>query len=229
MEENEWRRLVENINLDVAGIVAAQQTLNEVHDVLRDREGRPLEEDFIHADAFGQEIGRPHVVDINGVQIQSRMLHRKGMSQADVKGADLLYEIAGRKFVLIQYKTPDTRNRVTLDRSQLEDLVGACPNPCPPHSVNLFPTCGAWYAVRGKGYSSYLPACKAHEIFDTASSRSRDHFNAGLSHETFQQVFARCWTGARIAPPEMAYLTWSSMEADRVLFTVLQRGSFGRW
>lgn len=229
MEELEWRDLVSNINVDIAGMVAAQQTLNEVNEELDVRVRHPIEEDFIHADAFGSDTGAPRIVNIDGVEIRTRMLHRRGLKQSDVKGADLMYEIAGRKFVLIQYKTPDRRGRVTLDSGQLKTLIDACPNPCPPHSLNLLPTCGSWYAIRGAGVSSYLPACKAQQVFDSAKSRASSHFGSGISHDVFQQLFARCWTGARIAPPEMAYVAWSDIESDRVLFTVVQTGSFGRW
>src|SRR6267142_5603648 len=227
MENAEWQQLVRDINLDVGGIIRGQRSLEEVNEELRGRKGRPIEEDFIHADALGHDPGVPRKFEVDGVEIETRMLHRRGMHQRDVKGADLLYEIAGRKFVLIQYKTPN-RNRVKLDRRQLKELMGACPNACPPHVPGFWPTCGAWYAVRSTGISAYVPACKAEELFDDADSCSVAHFGSGLSHETFQQVFARCFTGARIAPMEMAYLSWAMLEADRVLFTVLQRGSFGR-
>ncbi len=228
MENAEWRQLVREINLDVGGIIRGQRTLDEVNEELRGRKGRPIEEDFIHADALGHDPGVPRKFKVDGVEIETRMLHRRGIRQRDVKGADLLYQIAGRKFVLIQYKTPTRRNRVKRDRPQLKELMGACPNPCPPHVPGYSATCGSWYAVRSRSISAYVPACKAEEFFDDADSCSTADFGSGLSHETFRQVFARCLTGARIAPVEMAYLSWATSEADRVLFRVLQRGSFGR-
>jgi hypothetical protein len=79
---------------------------------LRGRKGRPIEEDFIRADALGHDPGVPRKFKVDGVEIETRMLHRRGIRQRDVKGADLLYEIAGRKFVLIPYKTPTRRDRV---------------------------------------------------------------------------------------------------------------------
>jgi hypothetical protein len=229
MEDADWRQLVSDINLDITGIIRAQRILDEVNAELGKRTARPIEEDFIHADAWGRDPGTPRVFDIDGVEIQTRMLHRRGIHQRDVKGADLLYEIAGKKFALIQYEAPDGRDLVRVDRTQLEELMAAYPNPCPPHARNLWPTCGAWYAVRSTSVSAYLPACKAHDLFEQAAARSMAYFAGGLPHEAFQQVFARCWTGARIAPVEMAYSAWALLEADRVLFTVLQRGNFGRW
>lgn len=227
MENAEWRQLVREINLDIGGIIRGQRTLDEVNEELRGREARPIEEDFIHADALGHNPGVPRKINVDDVEIETRMLHRRGIRQRDVKGADLLYEITGRKFVLIQYKTPTPRNRVTLDRPQLKELIGACPNPCPPHVPGYTAKCGSWYAVRSARISAYVPACKAEEIFDDADSCSTAQFGSGLSHEDFQRAFARCFTGARIAQVEMAYLSWATSEADRVLFRVFQRGSFG--
>jgi len=226
MENAEWQQLVRDINLDVGGIIRGQRTLEEVNEELRGERVDRLKKILSTRTRWGTILGFREKFEVDGVEIETRMLHRRGMHQRDVKGADLLYEIAGRKFVLIQYKTPN-RNRVKLDRRQLKELMGACPNACPPHVPGFWPTCGAWYAVRSTGISAYVPACKAEELFDDADSCSVAHFGSGLSHETFQQVFARCFTGARIAPMEMAYLSWQMLEADRVLFTVLQRGSFG--
>jgi len=46
-----------DINLDVGGIIRGQRTLEEVNEELRGRKGRPIEEDFIHADALGTILG----------------------------------------------------------------------------------------------------------------------------------------------------------------------------
>jgi hypothetical protein len=226
MEEQEWQDLVANINGDIAGIVHNQRVLDEINDELAARKDRPIEEDFIDGD-LGRDDANPHVVEIDGVNLRIRKLHRRGLRQRDIKGADLLYEIAGRKFVLVQYKAIDRRQRVEVDHGQLDELIEACPNPCPAWSG--WPSSGGWFAARSTGQSAYLPACIAKRTFDGAQSRSLDHFGTGLSHEVFQQLFARCWTGARIAPTELAYRAWSIMQEDRVLVSVLQRGSFGRW
>jgi hypothetical protein len=228
MENAEWRQLVREINLDIGGIIRGQRTLDEVNEELRGRKARPIEEDFIYADALGHDPGVPRKLTVDGVEIETRTLHRRGIRQRDVKGADLLYEITGRKFILVQYKAPIPRNRVKLDRPQLKKLMGACPNPCPPHLPIYTATCGSWYAVRSKSISAYVPACKAAEFFDDADSCSAADFGPGLSHENFQKAFARCWTGARVAKVKMTYLSWVTSEADRVLFRVIQRGSFGR-
>src|SRR5215471_14034834 len=104
MRELEWRTIVSGINADIAGIVRAQRTLDEVNVELARRAHEPIEEDFIFADAIGSDQALPRIVNVDGVSVQIRTLHRRGLKQSDIKGADLLYEIAGRKFALVQYK-----------------------------------------------------------------------------------------------------------------------------
>lgn len=229
MDDLEWQELVIDINRDIEGIIASQRTLGAIHDELRERQDRPIEEDLITADALGQDPGAPKVITINGVEIQTRMLHRRGLKQRDIAGADLLYEIAGRKFVLVQYKTPNRQERVILDRAQLQELVGRCPNPRPPSRPAYFLTCGAWYAVRSPGDSIYVPACEALRRFGHAGSLSASRFGPGFLHEDFQQMFGRCSTGAQIDIAELTGLSREALESDRVLIDVLQRGSFGIW
>jgi hypothetical protein len=227
MNIEEWRATISSVNRDIANILRAQQVLTEVHDELDSRAANRIEEDFIFVDALGRDPNEPIIKIIDGVEVHTRLLHRRGLQQSDIKGADLLYEIAGRKFVLVQYKSPNKRNRIIKDERQLARLVASCPNPCPPSIVGFWPTCGAWYAIRSVKESFYLPACYATSIFDSAASLPIERFASGLGSDVFDQLFARCWTGARTTPEEYAYLTWAEMEEDRVLFSVLQRGTFG--
>jgi len=208
--------------------VRAQRVLGEINDELLRRSNRPLEEDFISTDAFGQNPGHARILNIDGVEIRVRMLHRRGLRQTDIKGADLLYEIAGRKFALIQYKITTGPSRVRKDADQLANLVSACPNPCPPAAHGLWPTCGAWFNVISGSQTFYMPACVAQGQFRDNHSCRVERFRSGVSADVFQELFARCWIGARIAPSEFAYLSWSTLQEDRVLFSVLQLGSFGR-
>jgi hypothetical protein len=106
LNDIEWRTIVDHINRDILGIIRAQQILAEVHEELDRRSKNPIEEDFIFADGFGHDPGAARSRIIDGVVIQVRVLHRRGLQQSDIKGADLLYEVAGRKFVLTQYKSP---------------------------------------------------------------------------------------------------------------------------
>ena len=233
MNENEWHEVVRAINSDIRGIIEAQRVLHDVHEKLQRRADNPIEEDFILAEGFGRDPSEPNIKNIDGVRIEVRMLHRRGLRQADIKGADLLYEIAGRKFVLIQYKKAKD-GRVSMDDVQLETLIATCPSHFSTRfedfwSEGSWPSCGAWFAIVGGEEKLYLTACKARHIFGDRASRPLDMFAGGLNSDVFDQLFARCWTGARVAPVQQSLLTWLALEHDRVLCTVLQHGSFGRW
>jgi hypothetical protein len=216
------------MNADVAGIIRAQRVLSRVNTELGRRAERPIEEDFIFAEQFGKHPGKPVVREIEGVPVVTRMLHRRGLRQRDIEGADLLYEVEGRKYALVQYKSP-TDGRIHRDRDQLDRLIDSCPNRCPPYQAGLWPTCGSWFAVESDEGSWYGPACQALSVFDDALSRPPEQFGSGVPKDVFQQLFARCWIGARISLSEFAYLTWEALVSDRVLVSVLQRGSFGAW
>jgi hypothetical protein len=248
MEELEWRMLVSFINADIAGIVRTQRidairrrharrVLDELRKELAEREKRPKEEDFITADAFGIEPVKPIVRRIDGVRVQTRMLHRKGLTETDIKGADLLYEVAGVKFALVQYKTPNRQGRVARDREQLDELIGACPNSnlnlCPPHVSSLDATCGAWFAVRSEAESGYLPACLAQDIFGDTESRKKEEFlspHSRYSYKQFERAFARCFTGARVGRPRFneyrMRIERDLIKRDWVLIYASQSGSF---
>lgn len=226
MLETEWQTLVANINADVSGMLRAQQTLDEIHDGLRRREKNVVEEDFIFEDGWGVDTNAPRVRELYGVTIATSVLHRRGLALRDIKGADLLYEIAGSKFTLVQYKKPNRKGLVERDKRQLDDLAAACPNECPPYVSGYEMSCGAWYAVRpeNRTNSFYLPACRADEIFGKADSRSTKRFGYGLSMTDFQQAFAVCLIGARVAPEAFIRGTVAREIAERnfVLFNVQQ-------
>jgi hypothetical protein len=238
MDDVEWRTLVSDINSDIAGIVHAEHARRILEDVnleLAQRADEPIEEDFIDADAWNIDPAGPSIVVVDGVTIRTRKLHRRGLTQADVKGADLLYEIEGLKFVLIQYKKPDHRGRVERDSGQLDDLIEACPNPCPPHRYGFEETCGAWFAVTPNSpESAYLPACVTNQIFGKADSRKKEKFTsvADYTKDGFQRAFAECQIGARLTPigfkMSRARIERERIKQDRVLFSVSQSGSFTR-
>src|SRR5207249_7595731 len=136
-----------------------------------ERRNDPTEEDRIFSDAFGYEPGDSRIISIDGVDIRIRMLHREGLLQSDILGADLIYEVAGLKFVLLQYKDANAQNRVQNDSVQIDKLLSACPNIHPQTSPLSWPTCGSWYSVRGASEAVYMPACKAKAVFGDAKSR----------------------------------------------------------
>lgn len=227
MDEREWYDLVNRINADIAGIARAQSTLNDVHAERMNRLNSPVEEDFIDRDSFGEVPGEPNYISINGIEIAVRKLHRRGIRCSDIKGADLIYELEGRKFCLIQYKSPSRRRRVPLDREQLRELINACPNPCPPITNEGLRTCGSWYSVQEKGSSYYMRACEAREVFGDYASKSIGAFSQGISKASFQDMFAKCWIGARVAPIDVGFYLAESVANDRVVVHAQQ--SDYRW
>jgi len=225
VNETEWRGTLTTINDDIRHIIRNQRVLRDVTRQLDARDQRPLEEDFIDADLHDVRPGSATIREVDGVQIVIRKLHRRGASSGDIRGADLLYEIENEKYVLIQYKTPDSRGRVAKDEEQMAILKDSCSSPCQPTS-SVLPFCGSWYAVRSLAGTVYHPVCLAEQIFGPAGSRYATAFSRGLSRETFDELFARCWIGARTRPLDISYLVWSLFNADHFLVTAFQRGRF---
>lgn len=230
MFNESWVDLVQRINSDIAGIVKSQRVLREVNEEVSRRKQRPTEEDFIDEDAFGDSPDVPRIKDVDGVQIKIRKLHRRGISATDVKGADLIYEIEDRKFVLIQYKRPNSQGRLTKDGDQLQEQIDACPSKCPPHELRNWPTCGSWVCIKeSAGEALYLPACETMAVFGSAASRDFSKFSRGLSAPAFQELFARCWIGARTVPVSLAAYVNTAVQNDHVVYLLSQQGTFGRW
>lgn len=229
MDELLWAQTVAAANADIQGIIRAQRVLEDVNRTLDERIANPIEEDRIFADGTDFPPGNAKVITVDEVEIRVRILHRRGLRQRDVRGADLIYEVAGRKFILVQYKNANASGHVSADHKQLERLIEACPNPCPPTQLTFWPTCGSWCNILAGSEVSCMPACRVKAVFSDAKRRAFTEFGDGISADVFQHLFARCWIGARIAPTELLYFGWSAAEADRVLFAVTQAGTFGRW
>lgn len=229
MRLQDWQTTIASINADIAGIARAQQTLQDIHRQLELRSEQPTEEDFISEDVLETSVAKPQIRVIGGVPIEISLLHRRGIGVSDIKGADLLYEIADLKFAVVQYKV-EHGGRVKRDRAQLKDLIAACPNRCPPYLAGMVRKCGAWFAVKSQGPDYYLPACVAEDFFGPFDSRRKDAFAPGLSYEYFEHTFARCLTGAPVTALEAIrfQLERTAVEGDLVLVSVVQRGSFQR-
>lgn len=88
------------------------------------------EEDYIYDEAMNGQRTTRQVID--GVVIEKTVIHRRGTRDADIAGADLLFEIVGEKYVLVQYKKSSGKGRVTNDRDQLRELISNCSSMCPP-------------------------------------------------------------------------------------------------
>jgi hypothetical protein len=237
MEEQEWLTLRSYMNADISGFLQeqyAQSVLDEVNEELAERAKNPIEQDFITEDAWGKDPAERRVVSIDGIEVQIRSLHQRGLGLTDVKGADLLYEIEGVKFALIQYKRPDLRGRVKRETRQLKELIGACPNPCPPYDPHLRKNCGSWFAVRSTAESAYLPACQAKKLFRGENYPKKERFTSvdGYSHDGFRTAFAKCQIGAHIPtvgfkiPQFIIEQAW--INQNRILLYALQLGSFRR-
>ena len=215
----EWASLAKAVNADIAGMARAQQIRAEIQNEVDFRAAHPMEEQFIDADSFDQPPGQPKTVRIHGQELKIWKLHRVGLQAKDVKGADLLYEIQDKKFVIIQYKSETSTGRVELDETQLSELQQSCPNSCPP-STRF--SCGSWFALQNTGGGAYFPACEAKRIFGTHKSRKATTFVNGLTKAQFQEDFGTCHIGARTKPIKFTAFQQMSLALSRVVFRVRQ-------
>ena len=220
MTRDRWIRLVEALNADIVGLVKAQRVRDEVHEAIRTRVVQPSEEQLIDADCFDLPMGQPQVFTVANTRIKLWKIHRAGLRSTDVKGADLFYEISDKKFVVVQYKTPDGRGRVTHDAEQLAELQSVCPVECPPPSDRF--KCGAWFALRSAKLDTHFPACEAQEVFGLRKSRKSNHFLNGLSITRFREDFGICHLGARTQPVDVDAYQERSVQEDKLFVHVEQ-------
>jgi hypothetical protein len=231
MTSSEWER---NEDLppwlqDALGILESQTILDEIKEELRARLSRPMEEDFIDREVHGSGAWLPRRIYVHGVEIEIQQLHRKGLGSKDVKGADLLYEIVGKKFILIQYKTPDKKNcRVKRDKGQLCELMRNCQAPCPPYLSTLNYVCGSWVAIEDPNGARFLPACRAYSIFEPYKSKYASEFECGITRPTFRELFAKCLIGSRTSAQGILSKTLAAPGASRSLYFVQQFGEFSK-
>ena len=203
----------------------AAQTQADVRSILQQRRLTPTEEQFIDEDAFESAPGQPRLFRVAGAELKVWKIHRLGLDLGDVKGADLYYELGDRKFVLIQYKIPNSLNRVRLDDDQLQELQDACPVPCLP--TQRF-NCGSWYALRQSTGTVYFPACEARRLFGGYASRKAEYFVNGLERAHFQQDFGRCRIGARTQLIDLEEYVQFTTDSDRVLVQAHNRNGGGK-
>lgn len=197
----------------------AATTQDGVKAALEQRVFRATEEYFIDEDSFGSQPDKPRLFTVGAVELKVWKTHRAGLSSTDIKGADLYYEISDRKFILVQYKTPSRKGRVTLDVDQLDELQAACPVQCPP--TQRF-SCGSWYALRSGGSGSYFTACEARALFGAYSSRDSKYFVNGLTQSQFHDQFGMCQIGGRTKPIEIRDYMQYSHDHDRILINAIQ-------
>lgn len=240
MESRELTDISNMIFHDVGAIIHSQQVLAGIHAELDKNQFRPFEQDYIYQEHYGALPSRPRKIEINGVTITSRVLHQTGIGLQDVNGADLLYEIEGEKFGLIQYKRTNA-NSLKGDAGQLQKLLSSCPEQCIhfkrrpipkdwlPLKTNSF--CGAWYSViHENGEQKFVHACEAEAIFKNKISAQGKDFNFGLSKSTFLELFSSCRVGALIRIPsekrvENGYLE-NLLANHHLIFEIVQKGKW---
>lgn len=239
METEEFAATFEVMLDDTAAIIHNQKVLADIHDELDKNQLRPFEQDYIYKEHFGSMPSDPIAIEHNGVTITTRVLHQTGIQMRDITGADLLYEIEGEKFGLIQYKR-ENRHVIKGDYGQLNTLLNNCPDVCKnkksrPIPQNWLPLklnsyCGSWYATISKGEKRFLHACEAESIFWNSSTANISTFDSGLSKDTFLELFSNCRIGALVRKPKdenirQLYLG-SLVENQHLVFEVVQKGKW---
>lgn len=235
MEQDDLFKLLSDMHETAEAIVHNQLILNEVHKELQNNIENPFEQDSIYEEHFGQKPSEPKAKMVEGVQIITRVLHQTGKRLSDIKGADLLYEIEGEKFILVQFKK-SYEGKVKGDKEQLERLLKNCPPMCPykirtPERIpfKIIGLCGIYYrAHSNSGDVKYLHACEAKSIFGKSDSVSFSEFSSGMSKETFIDLFAICRIGAITGKNEPERIAQKLINEDHVIYSVLQRGKWNK-
>ncbi|MCI0559423.1 MAG: hypothetical protein L0332_13045 [Chloroflexi bacterium] len=240
MERAEFSQVYNLMIDDAEAIVHNQQVLAGVHTQLQHNILVPFEQDLIYEEHFGQRPSEPRQIRHGNTTITTRILHQAGIRLSDVNGADLLYEIEGEKFGLIQYKKSSS-SRIQSDEFQLARLLDNCPDVCRykksrpiprtwlPLKLNAY--CGCWYGIIHNGERRYVHACEAEGIMRGFNRVEVSEFEFGLTRQTFLELFSSCRAGALIRPVNERLFTpkeYTSplLEQQHFILTVLQRG---RW
>ncbi len=228
MNSEELSVITNEVNEFVYDVISAQQKLAGIKERLDRNLSRPFEQDYIYEDHSGLRPASPRIWTFDGVDVIVRTLHQTGIGLRDISGADLLYEIDGKKFVIIQYKTPNSKNLLLSDFDQLNNLIKSCPVNCagtPPTRLNGL--CGSWYLAKTASSANYLRACEAKQIIGAQKTRSQNAFSSGLEKATFQELFAKCKLGAPTNFDDVNnYIVHSVLLSNRLVFRATQLNSF---
>ena len=227
MENFEIQKVTDNVNDLTDQIIRAQQTLKNINNELDRNSFRPFEQDRIYRDHYDQIPSNAREHQINGVTISTRILHQTGTHSSDISGADLLYEIEGVKFLIVQYKSPDGSGRVTNDLPQLNNLIASCPVNCKGKDQRrINGLCGSWYNITDNSGDQYMQACEANKTFGVYNSRYKSKFSPGLTQNTFVELFALCRVGAPTSIESIQNYIALSLAYNRIIFPVNQFGQF---
>jgi hypothetical protein len=232
LDFEEYLVLMKEMLDQAAAILEHQQVIANIKEELNRNLENPLEQDYIYKDHYGSFPGEPIEREINGVKVITRVLHQTGKGLKDIVGADLLYEIENEKYALIQYKRGFNK-KVKGDVSQLDQLLKQCPSVCfykkkPPSfvPVRMNGFCGCYYKViDNKNY--IVHACEAKFIFSNQTTVSIDQFKSGLSEQVFNELFASCRIGALTNVKKSSYYIQESLNQNKFVLHVLQKGRFG--
>lgn len=229
MERDELSKLVELIQDDAQAILEHQVVLAGVKEQIAQNKRSPFEQDSIYADHYGDLPSQPQEKTIDGIRITTQILHQTGLGLRDIAGADLLYEIEGEKYVLIQYKRPNRKNLVQNDQAQLDVLLSKCPSVCSyktrahllqPLRLNGY--CGCWYNCLTNDGARYVHACEAKVIFDGKASVSERKFASGMTKEEFDRLFAVCRIGALVRIKSSAHYIQRQLSSNHLVFYLVQ-------
>lgn len=231
MEIEEFNIMIQQMLDNVNAIIHHQMVIGEIKQELADRRNQPFEQDSIYLDKYGSLPSEPEKRNICGVDFTITILHQEGKQLSDIKGADLLYEIEGEKYILVQYKNADIFGKIKADLSQLQTLLKNCPSICyykkkprddVPYRMNGF--CGCFYRVDYKNIKKYLHACEVNQIFGNKNTKPFTEFSVGICKETFEELFATCRLGAMTKTKESKYYINEILKQDHFILHVLQRG-----
>lgn len=216
MNQDTAVQLFRVVNRQAQAILRGRAVVRDVNAQLKHREDAPFEQDWIYREHSGVAPYEPRKKEWFGRTVTTRILHQEGARLSDIKGGDLLYEIEDEKYVMIQYKHVKN-GRVAADYPQLDELITSCPAQCETAFRGAL-WCGAWVGVIDAAGVSVLQACNARAIFAGHGSVQASRFSRAIQQDTFSELFAKCYAGARLAFPPVTALIANSLAASRMLF-----------
>ena len=214
-------------------IIHHQQVIADIKTKLKNSKENPHEQGEIYFDFYNSYPFDPKIIEINGVSISLTLLHQTGKRLADIRGADLLYEIENEKYAIIQYKKAHN-GRVACDTTQLDELLKSCPDVCyykkkrlnlnVPIRMNGF--CGCYYRTSNNGTVKYVHACEAASLFKNQKTIAIENFASGLSKQVFEEMFASCRIGALTKINPSNHYIQEALNQDHLILHVTQHGKW---
>jgi hypothetical protein len=235
MDGKEFTETMEALTLEASMIIFAQTLLADIHGYLEAHQLSPFEQDLPHEEPYSCLPSEPRVIEHFGVKIATRILHQPGKGLSDIRGVDMLYEIVGQKYMLVQFKKGDPQtHRVKLDSHQLDTMLQTCPDVCPRRRnpprrfpARLYGSCGCWYRVDCDRQTWFLHACEVPAVYGGRKSAQCREFEEGLSDLWFRDLFAMCRLGASVSYPSSEYVD-ALIKEGYAVFEARQEGQWKR-